>query len=52
MPLLVSYYAASKNIMGFIRITDDLKWIFISDLDKGVFILKLNVVMDSNGKIT
>ncbi|KAL4469533.1 hypothetical protein ABPG74_004786 [Tetrahymena malaccensis] len=52
MPILATYFAKSKNIMGFIRVTDDLKWIFVADLSAGVYVLKLTITLDSNQKVT
>ncbi|KAL4477713.1 hypothetical protein ABPG74_002863 [Tetrahymena malaccensis] len=46
MKIFTSYFAKSKNIMGFARITDNLKWIFVADLDKGVYVLKLTIELD------
>ncbi|EAR88457.1 transmembrane protein, putative (macronuclear) [Tetrahymena thermophila SB210] len=52
MPILATYFAKSNNIMGFIRITDDFKWIFVADLSAGVYVLKLTITLDSNQQVT
>ncbi|EAR88458.2 hypothetical protein TTHERM_00170460 (macronuclear) [Tetrahymena thermophila SB210] len=52
MPILATFFAKSKNIQAFIRITDDLKWIFVADLSAGVYVLKLTITLDSNQKVT
>ncbi|EAR94802.2 CNH domain protein (macronuclear) [Tetrahymena thermophila SB210] len=38
--------------MGFVRITDNLQWIYVADLDKGVYVLKLTIELDYSQQVS